>query len=51
MNPTQDGPTLEDVIKALDPSWSGRKPELPHPIQAVLPEGKTPVEFHLERRR
>jgi hypothetical protein len=45
------GPTLEDVIKALDPSWSGHKPGMPHPVKAGHPDGKTPVEFYLESRR
>jgi hypothetical protein len=49
--PGHDGVTLEDVIRAIAPDWSGKLPAVPTPVKASFPEGKTPVDLYLERQR
>ena len=42
--------SLEDVIKALAPDWSGNLPEAPTPVHLALPDGRSPAEQFLERQ-
>jgi len=46
-----EGGTLEDVIRALAPDWTGNKPAVPTPVKVSFPEGGSPVDRYLERQR
>lgn len=42
---------IHRVLKQIDPRWSGKMPRLVEPVPTTLPDGRTPVDLLLDRRR
>lgn len=42
---------LRRVLKRIDPGWSGKTLQDVEPVQITLPDGRSPVDLILERRR
>jgi hypothetical protein len=47
---SQVPPEVADVLRQIDPSWSGQRPCFPRPLKIDLPGGSDPIEWLVQGR-
>jgi|GEM_PF-3890992 len=51
LQPSTNPDAFLEALRALDPTWTGRKPELRDPVDVQTRSGRSPVELVLARRK